>query len=437
MKNLQLHKVLLISTAVLLVYSSVDADEFLRDGNDPTDLVVTNAKIFTSDDDNPWVEAAERPEAATLEVGGGPHQRWDCVAFVAEGEIYVVNLDGTGLTRLTANDDADHSPAFSPDGTKIAFISEREDPGAVYVMNADGSDERRLSAPNDVPREYCSHRDLSPGFTPDGERVVATRTSYPPCSIIFFPLSGGEEEVFNITIRDAWQRERPNNYAGPGPWADISAPAFTADGRRIAYRVTPNCSGSLLWIVNADGSGARLLTKDNAYSHVFSPDGKKLAFYTWTEEGRHIGVINADGTGRRQLTKGDRDNYYPAFSPDGKKIVYESSVRHERDRLPSDINVLNADGSEPRALTRTPEDECGARFTPDGSKIAFVARPPAEDDDAEPGIYVMNADGSGRRFLVAGDDFSIGPSLVEGRLLDSYGNWHDVVEEPEASPRNE
>jgi hypothetical protein len=49
----------------------------------------------------------------------------------------------------------------------------------------------------------------------------------------------------------------------------------------------------------------------------------------------------------------------------------------------------------------------------------------------------MNADGSERRFLVAGDDFSLGPSLVEGRLLDSYGNWHDVVGEPEGTPPGE
>ena len=372
--------------------------------------------------------------AEAVEAGGGASQRWDCVAFVAGGDIYIINLDGTGLTRLTADDDADHSsPAFSPDGTKIAFISEREDRGAVYVINADGSDERRLSPPN----EEGHSKDMSPGFPPDGGRVVATRTYFPPCSIVFFPLSGGEEEIFKLKIRDAWQRERPDDYAGPGPWGDVSAPAFTADGRRIAYRVTPNCSGSLLWIVNADGSGARLLTKDNAYSHVFSPDGKKLAFFTWTEEGRHIGVINADGTGRRQLTKGDRDNFSPSFSPDGKKIIYVYSVRSEEKHVAADIYIMNADGSGPRALTQTPEHEYGGRFTPDGSKIVFVEGPLTRDDPAEPRIYVMNADGSGRRFLVAGADFSLGPSLVEGRLLDSYGNWHDVVDGPEATPPGE
>jgi TolB protein len=377
---------------------------------------------------------AARTEA--VEVGGGPRQRWDCVAFVADGDIYIINLDGTGLTRLTADDASDHSsPAFSPDGTQIAYVSGEKGAvhRAVYVMDADGSNKRRLSR----PKGEWNFKDMSPGFPPDGERVVATRTYFPPCSIVFFPLSGGEEEIFKLKIRDAWQRERPDDYVGPGPWGDVSAPAFTADGLKIAYRVTPNCSGSLLWIVDADGSGARLLAKDNPYSHVFSPDGKKLAFFTWTEEGKDIAVINADGTGRRQLTKGDRDSFSPSFSPDGKKIIYESSVRSEEKHVAADIYIMNADGSGPRALTQTPENEGGGRFTPDGSKIVFVEGPLTRDDPAEPRIYVMNADGSSRRFLVAGRKFSLGPSLVEGRLLDSYGNSHDVVEEPETSPRSE
>lgn len=179
------------------------------------------------------------------------------------------------------------------------------------------------------------------------------------------------------------------------------------------------------------------MVEENLDSFALSPDWKKVVFCAWTEAGRDIYVVNADGTGRRQLTKGDRDNFSPAFSPDGKKIIYESSVRSEEKHVASDIYIMNADGSGPRALTRTPEDERGARFTPDGSKVVFVARPLSEDDSAEPAVYIMNADGSGRRFLIAGRRLSLGPSMVEGRLLDSYGNWHDVVDDPEATTTGE
>ncbi len=386
--------------------------------------------------------APEQPEAAAVEVGGGPRQRWDCITFARWGEIYVVNLDGTGLTRLTANDAFEYSPAFSPDGTKIAYTDpyDGSDHGVVYVINADGTDKRRLSPPDDVLDGNGAGEDSDPVFAPNGERVAAERyyKSYKRGSeIIFFPTSGGPEENFSTKIEDAWERERPNNYGAALPPKNIRFPAFSGDGRRIAFRDYPGVSGSRLWIANADGSGARRLTEGNAFSFVFSPDGRKVAFHTWIEERRAICVINADGTGRRQLTDGDRDSEGPVFSPDGKKIIYESSVRSETDPvacLNSDIYIMNADGSGRRALTRTPEDEGRARFTPDGSKIVFVAWPLADDDSAETGVYVMNADGSGKRRLADDDDFSLGPSLVEGRLLDSYGNWHDVVDDLEPTP---
>jgi Tol biopolymer transport system component len=353
-----------------------------------------------------------------------------------------VNLDGTGLTRLTANDAPDYSPTFSPDGTKIAYVSEAEKHYGVYVMNADGSDKRRLSPPNDVLEGDGAHGDFGPVFAPDGERVAATRTFYPWGEIIFFPTSGGPVENFNTKIEDAWERERRNNSGSALPPRNIRLPVFSGDGRKIAFREYPGINGSRVWIANADGSAARRLTEGNAFSLVFSPDGRKVAFHIRIEERRAICVINADGTGRRQLTKGDgdRDNYSPAFSPDGKKIIYESSVRSESDRLPSDIYIMNADGSEPRPLTQTPVNEYFPHFTPDGSKIVFYASPFEIFPEAE--IYVMNADGSGRRFLAEGDDFShvdfsLGPSLVEGRLLDSYGNWHDVAEGAGKAPPGE
>ncbi len=395
-------------------------------------------------------EAAERPEAAAVGVGGGPRQRWDCVAFVADGDIYVVNLDGTGLTRLTATDAPDYSPTISPDGTKIAYASGYGENNAVYLINVDGTGKRRLSPPNDVPHvnwadEYYArffywdgYSDLV--FAPDGERVAATRVSVVAgpwgYEIIFFPTSGGAEENFYTKIEDAWERKRHTSAAGYGPCGDIGDLTFSGDGRRVAFRAYPGSCGKQLWVANADGSGVRLLGRGPVYYHAFSPDGKKLAFCEWPDAGWRFCVINADGTGERLLTNGDPHSEDPAFSADGKKIIYESSVRRGMDTV-SDIYIMNADGSERRALTRTPVDEHFPRFTPDGSKIVFEAWPHSHDDSAESGIYVMNADGSGRHFLVAAGGFSLGPSLVEGRLLDSYGNWHDVVEYPEPTPPGE
>jgi Tol biopolymer transport system component len=395
--------------------------------------------------------AASAELAEAVEVGGGPRQRWDCVAFSYIGDIYVVDLDGTGLTRLTADDAYDCLPAFSPDGTKIAFTSERGDDCAVYVINVDGTDKRRLSPPYYVPEPeidtsediaalYAAGSDVGSVFSPDGKIIVATRV-FPGMGdaysgIIFLPTSGGPEENFYTKIIDAWERKKHTFATETPPCGDISDLTFSGDGRRVAFRDYPGSSGKRLWVANADGSGARLLAEGPVYSYALSPDGKKLAFCEFPDAGWRFCVINADGTGERLLTNGDRHSERPAFSADGKKIIYESSVPRGLFEV-LDIYIINADGSEPRALTRTPVNERRACFTPYGSKIVFVMWAPSVDDYAEPGIYVMNADGSGRRFLVAGHGFSVGPSLVEGRLLDSYGNWHDVVDDPEATPPGE
>ena len=80
------------------------------------------------------------------------------------GEIYVMNADGTNQTRLTNNSAEDIWPSWSPDGTKIAFMSDRDGNGEIYVMNADGTNQTRLT--NNSATEYC------PSWSPDGTKIV-------------------------------------------------------------------------------------------------------------------------------------------------------------------------------------------------------------------------------------------------------------------------
>jgi TolB protein len=86
------------------------------------------------------------------------------IAFSSQGdgpyhEIYVINVDGSDLTRLTANEAFDYGPAWSPDGQKIAFASDRDGLFDIYVMNADGSGQMRLTDPGS---------DQAPAWSPVG-----------------------------------------------------------------------------------------------------------------------------------------------------------------------------------------------------------------------------------------------------------------------------
>jgi TolB protein len=123
------------------------------------------------------------------------------------------------------------------------------------------------------------------------------------------------------------------------------------------------------------------VTTDGA-GPAWSPDGSKIAFYSSVTGINQIYVVNADGTGRAQLTSSTGDNglTFPTWSPDGSKIVYQNDLNGKLYRM-------NADGSDATAISTGPD--FAASYSPDGSKIAFT-RVVA----GVPQIMVMNADGT-------------------------------------------
>jgi Tol biopolymer transport system component len=142
-----------------------------------------------------------------------------------------------------------------------------------------------------------------------------------------------------------------------------------------------------LWVMNADGSDGRRLSRIAYYGPLaWSPDGKKIAF---TRRTRAIYVVNADGSGQRRLRSNSQG---PVWSPDGRKIAF--TARGPGKGNGGDLYVMNADGSDERNLTRTPGTDDRPAWSPDGRKIAFGSY---RDGNWE--VYVMNADGSDQRNL--------------------------------------
>ena len=166
--------------------------------------------------------------------------------------------------------------------------------------------------------------------------------------------------------------------------------------RRTSGGCFPDCSSppmlnGKLYVMNADGSGLRLVAKKASptAAPAWSPDGQKLLF-----QGGGIYVVNADGSELQKLTDGGG----PAWSPDGQRIAFV------RGNGPGDSNiyVMNADGSGLQSLTRHPRPDAGPAWSPDGHRIAFrrdltCGNPGCGGPEA--GIYVMNADGSGQQKL--------------------------------------
>ena len=180
----------------------------------------------------------------------------------------------------------------------------------------------------------------------------------------------------------------------------IEAPAWSPDGRKLAFerRVGPLAKGQCacdidLFVMNANGSGQQNLTRNPVYDRhpVWSSDGQTLAFVRY----RDVWVMNADGSDQRRLTPNPQGDMDPVWSPDGQQIAYLSYRA-----LNWDIWVMNADGSGHRNLTRNRAQDYNPTWSPDGRKIAFVRTRNSWRFHGHPcELFVMDANGGGERRL--------------------------------------
>ena len=253
------------------------------------------------------------------------------IAFVSNQEIFVMNADGTGQTQLTDNTVFDGEPSWSPDGTRIAFRSER-DGGywEIYVMNADGTGRTQLTTAGGY----------GPQWSPDGSKIA------------FYEYENGNEGPYIYVMNeDGTDKTRLTDNTGGD-----SDPAWSPDGSKIAFSSYRDAGGSgEIYVMTADGTGQTRLTVSTAWdgTPAWSPDGSRIAFTTmWVPDidmsaNRDICVMNADGTNPTQLTYHPWMDAQPTWSPDGTRIAYTSY----RDGDGWEIYVMNDDGTGQTRLT--------------------------------------------------------------------------------------
>lgn len=206
-------------------------------------------------------------------------------------EIYVVNVDGSGLRNVTQNSAFDGwRPTWSPDGQRIAFFSDRTGDEEIWVVNLDGSNPVNLT---DTPGS-----DAHPAWSPDGTRIA------------FVSARDGGSQIW-VMNPDGTEQQQVTAVPSGADW-----PAWSADGTRIAFDSFEAGERQIWWILS-DGTDLQQLTDwdSGASTAAFHRDGTRVAFSSDRDGSLDIWSMNIDGTNPQNLTGGSCCDFFPSWSP--------------------------------------------------------------------------------------------------------------------------
>ena len=381
-------------------------------------------------------------------------------------DLYLQRVEGRNTTNLTADSRADDTqPAFSPDGTRIAFRSERGG-GGIFVMGATGETVRRLS---DVG--------YNPSWSPDGRFIVCAQETIEQPASRYSNASA-------LWVIDVASGDRRQITAG-----DAVQPSWSPHGHRIAYWAADASGQRDLWTMPAQGGAPVAVTNDRFvdWSPIWSPDGRYLFFSSDRGGSMNLWRVPVDeATG---LAKGDPEpvttpssnSALITMSADGKRLAYveQSSTQNlmrvafppgSRPDPPTPVTqgsrffaepqvssdgqwlatysldnsnnlyVVRTDGTEFRQITDDGFKNIAPRWSPDGSQIAFYSNRSGPFQ-----VWLIHPDGSSLRQVTYGTATETyyyplwspdGRHLVYSSLdfnpfiLDTTRRWDEQAPEP-------
>lgn len=255
-------------------------------------------------------------------------------------EIYVMDWDGANSKKITKHSGIATSPAWSPDGKKVAYTAYAYHPKS-KTRNADLFI-YDLETGNRWLVSYRKGINSGANYLPSGKEILLTLSQK------------GSPDIFRMSVDGRTIRRLTR---GPNRAMNVE-PAISPDGNTIAFS-SDRSGRPMVYTMSIGGTGVKRLTHAGRYNSTpsWSPDGKKIAFASFANGHFDLFIIGRNGQGLKRLTKsfkknGKRaNNEEPTFSPDGRHIMFVSDRTGRRQ-----LYVINPDGTNERRITHDSYD---------------------------------------------------------------------------------